>query len=261
MERRWICCVLHSDHESKLSDIWKVSPDGGDPVRVTTHGAVNDVVTRRGRPEVFAAVVNASGQFDIVQIKPDGSLTTVWQRTNAFPIDMTPRGDSLFIVESPKGGGGYTYRLIPIAGGGDGQVLLHPGEGLGYLSDDGVKLLYTIPNGSTADLGILNRADGTTRRLTTTPADERYAVMSPDGKTVFFQRARPSRRIAIADLSKVLEEQQVGSSYVLAFLLVAGPSSSRAENAQPPKNSVTAITISFFPALSGRYTASPVNSM
>jgi hypothetical protein len=32
--------------------------------------------------------------------------------------------------------------------------------------------------------------------------------MTPDGKTVLFQRVRPSRRIAIADLSKVLKSNK-----------------------------------------------------
>jgi Tol biopolymer transport system component len=192
-----------SDHEAKLVDIWKVSPAGGDPVRVTTQGAVNSVVTRRGRPEVFASVVNVKGRFDVVQIKPDGSLATVWQRSNSFPVDMTPAGDSVVIAENPPGGGGLAFRLVPVSGG-EGRVLLQPGENFGALSDDGGELLYSLPNGSTRDIGVLSRADGATRRLTHTTADERSEEMSPDGKTVYFQRVRPSRRIAIADLSKLL---------------------------------------------------------
>jgi hypothetical protein len=61
-----------------------------------------------------------------------------------------------------------------------------------------------VPNGATGDLALLNRVDGATRRLTTTPTDEQSPVLTPDGKTVLFRRVRPSRRIAIADLSKLL---------------------------------------------------------
>ena len=104
--------------------------------------------------------MNVNGQFEVVQIKPDGSLTTIWQRTNAFPVDMAPNGDSLVIAESPVSGGGYTFRMIPVAGGGEGRVLLRAGESFGTLSDDGATMLYAIPNGSTADIGVLNRADG-----------------------------------------------------------------------------------------------------
>jgi len=196
-----------SDHDAKLTDIWRTSPSGTEPVRVTKQGTVGNLMTRRGHPELFGGVVNATGQFEVVQVHPDGSLTTVWNRTNAFADALTPKGDSLVIAESGKGGGGYTFRLIPATAGGEGRVLLDHGQRFGDFSTDGSQVLLTIPIGGTDDIGLLDRGSGQIRRLTNTPTDERAPVMTPDGKTVLFQRVRPSRRIAIADLSKLLKNK------------------------------------------------------
>jgi Tol biopolymer transport system component len=197
-----------SDHDTRLTDVWQTSPSGTAPVRVTKQGTLGNVITRRGRPELFGGVLDATGQFEVVQVHPDGSLTTVWNRTNAFAAALTPKGDSLIIAESGKGGGGYTFRMIPATAGGGGRMLLDHGQGFGNFSDDGNQVLITIRTGATADIGLLDRASGKIRRLTNTPTDERAPVMTPDGKTVLFQRVRPSRRIAIADLSKVLNSNK-----------------------------------------------------
>jgi Tol biopolymer transport system component len=107
------------------------------------------------------------------------------------------------IIAGNKGAGGLSFLMIPISGAGNGRLLMKGGEGFLAFSDDGGQILYTIPSGPTTDIGILNRKDGTTRQLTKTSSDEVGAVITPDGKTVLFQRSRTIRRIAIADLSKL----------------------------------------------------------
>jgi hypothetical protein len=46
-------------------------------------------------------------------------------------------------------------------------------------------------------------ADGTTRRLTTTPENEAGAEFAPDAKTVIFRRVKTVQRIYAMDLAKL----------------------------------------------------------
>jgi Tol biopolymer transport system component len=93
---------------------------------------------------------------------------------------------------------------------GRGAPLLNPGEQFTAASKDWRQVLYKVRSGATWDIGLLDRATGTTRRLTSTPVDEDGAVITPDGKTVIFQRYRNVRRIAIADLSRALVAAPAG---------------------------------------------------
>ena len=193
-----------ADRDARLNDVWKVPAAGGEPVRVTKQGSFNGIAGRRGRPEILGTIVNANGVYAVVRVKADGSVANIWDKSNAFPGDLTPSGDSLVIASGNKGAGGFSFLMIAASGAGQGRLLLKPGEGYIGMSDDGTQILYTIPSGATTDIGILNRKDGTTRQLTKTPTDEGAAVFTPDGKTVLFQRSRTIRRIAIADLTKLL---------------------------------------------------------
>ncbi|MGH7582418.1 MAG: hypothetical protein ACREL5_04230 [Gemmatimonadales bacterium] len=196
---------FQSDHDARLDDIWQVPAAGGTPIRVTTEGSVGLPVTRRGLAALFTNVIGSDGQFSTIRVGPAGKLTTVWKLGNTFPVDILPRGDSLIIAEI-RPGGQFGFRLVPAnpSGAGAGRELLSAGQLFQSLSDDGTTILYALPNGATHDIGLLNRADGTTRRLTNTPEDESGAVMSPDGKTVYFLRSRAVRRVAVADLTKLL---------------------------------------------------------
>jgi hypothetical protein len=104
----------------------------------------------------------------------------------------------------PAQGGGYTFRIVAANGRGAGTPLLNPGETFTAASRDWRQVLYQVRSGAAWDIGLLDRTTGVTRRLTSTPVDEDGAAITPDGKTVIFQRYRNVRRIAIADLSKVL---------------------------------------------------------
>jgi TolB protein len=72
-------------------------------------------------------------------------------------------------------------------------------------SHDGKLILYTLAAGGANDLGILNLADGSKRRLTRTPESEAGAEFTPDGKTVVFRRVQTVQRILTMDLSKLLD--------------------------------------------------------
>lgn len=191
-----------ADSDARLSDVWKVPAGGGQAVRVTRNGAVQGVVTHPGRPEVYALRLSPTGDLAPVRLEPGGALVPVFAHV-ALPVDLMPAGDSLVIAEPAKGGG-FTFRVIAASGRGTGTPLLNPGEAITGASLDWHQVLYKVRNGATWDIGLLDRTSGTTRRLTNTPVDEDGAVITPDGKTVIFQRYRNVRRIAIADLSRAL---------------------------------------------------------
>ncbi|HLG05455.1 MAG TPA: hypothetical protein VI383_04830 [Gemmatimonadales bacterium] len=195
-----------SDRDARLSDVWRVPAVGGEPERVTRHGAVFTVVGYRGRPELFAQALGAGGQYGVSRLNPDGTLSLVWDRSSAFPDQILPGGDSLLIAEVQPGGQ-FKSRLIPMKGGSEGRTLLNAGEAAGWFSADGGLLTYSIPTGATSDLAVLNRRDGTTRRLTTSPETESGAQFTPDGGTIVFTRSSTVRRIATADLTRLLGGQ------------------------------------------------------
>ena len=65
-------------------------------------------------------------------------------------------------------------------------------------------MVFNFRNGATWELAILDRATGAVRRLTGNNVNETSAAITPDGKTLVYERWRDVRRIAIADLSGVL---------------------------------------------------------
>lgn len=192
-----------ADKDARLGDVWRVPPAGGEPVRVTNAGAMNGLVTHYGRPEVFASLVNGTGNLVTVQLRPDGTIMPIAHGERAIPIDLIADTDSL-VIGTIGTGGRLGYRIIPLKGSGDGVGLLQSGENLSWVFDELGVVLYKFTNGSTSDIGLLYRKTGTTRRVTNNSVDEGSAWINHDGKTVNFLRSRPVRRIAIADLSKLL---------------------------------------------------------
>jgi len=192
-----------SDRDTRLGDVWQVPAAAGEPVRVTHLGTVSNLTTARGRPELFASVLGATGQFEVVQVKPDGALVPIWQRSNAFPNDILPNGDSLVIAEGGKGGN-WQFRILPVTGRGEGQIVNDSGTVFSGNSNDWSLVVYQVPNGAVHNLGLRNRKDGTIRRLTSSSFDEGWVSFTPDNQTMVFQRSRSVRRIAVADPSKLL---------------------------------------------------------
>ena len=192
-----------SDHDARLNDVWRVAASGGEPVRVTTEGNVNSIAGRTGVNGLYVSLIQPDGQFHTARVADNGKLDPVWTHGNTFPADVDPTSDSIVIAEVRQGGG-FGFRMVPIHPGGEGRELLATGEQFQFLSNDGKTMLYTIPSGATTDIGLMDRATATTRRLTNTPMAESAPQLTPDGKTVIFRRSRAIRRIAIADLTKLL---------------------------------------------------------
>jgi Tol biopolymer transport system component len=195
-----------SDRDSKLGDLWKVAADGGEPVRVTHEGTFTGMLaTRPGVPDIFAPTISKrEGRLSITRVRADGSVQTVWERTNAAlgTPSISPAGDSLATMVE-QSDGKFRSMIIP-AGGGEGRVILNPGEEVGDWSSDGKSLLYQTNRAGSADIGIFNVRDGTTRVLTNTPDNEEGAEITRDGKTVVFRRTRTVQRISRVDLGAML---------------------------------------------------------
>lgn len=193
-----------SDRDARLGDVWKVAVGGGEPTRVTRDGSVgNSIVTRAGVDDIFVGTVNpVGGQLGYSRVRPDGSLSAVLEGSNAFVNFISASGDSLTAMVEQQGG--QMRSMIISSAGGGGRVILNRGENVQWWSEDGSMLLYTMSVGGATDIGLFRVADGTTRRLTTTPENEFGAEMTPDGKTVVFRRAKINQRIFTTDLSAIL---------------------------------------------------------
>ena len=177
-----------SNRDAQLGALYRVSADGGDPVRMSPEGIVLGLATNTYTPEVYALTLGGeAGQFSAARLMPDGSLAPVLPGANALtsPI-VRPGGDSLTLVVE-TGNGENTAMLLPARGGGKGRRLLEPGQFPGAWAPEGDRILF-YTNGGISDLGVLNLKDGTSRVLTSTPEDEQGAEWTPDGKTVVFRR-------------------------------------------------------------------------
>jgi Tol biopolymer transport system component len=193
-----------ANHEATFGDVWRVSAAGGAPTRVTHSGRVLSLCFQKWRgSEPFAQVLGEGpNSFALARIRSDGSLQTLWDRTPAGCGAVSPTTDSIAVTVG-GGGGAQVTMLLPI-NGGPGRQLLEPGQSAGAWSPDGRQLTYSFRAGSATDLGILTLADGSTRRITTTPASESGTEWSADGSTLVFQRSVPVNRIVTADLSRLL---------------------------------------------------------
>lgn len=194
-----------SDRDARIGDVWKVSPSGGEPVRVTREGNIDAIVrTRAGVSDVFVTTVSARGQFAFSRLLKDGRLQTVWDKTSfdgSWPLP-SPTGDSLvFTMVRPDG---KLATMMVSAGGGDGRRILGANNPVFDWSKDGKWMAYTMGVANEPELGLYNVADGTTRRLTTTPEGEFDPTFTPDAKTVVFRRRVRKQAIWTVDLSKLL---------------------------------------------------------
>jgi Tol biopolymer transport system component len=198
--------VFASDRDARLNDLWRADPAGGEPVRITTHGDVEVPIARGGLADVFVADWESrTGQAFLSRVRPDGSLQTIWDRSNVVPKRLSPTGEWLAaLVVQPDGG---MQGMLLSTKGGAHSVVLNVGEEPLAWSQDGTRLLYSIQSDAAGDLAILNVADSTTHRLTITPENENRGAFIPDGNMVVFQRDRTVQRIFTVDLSTVLRKE------------------------------------------------------
>ena len=183
-------------------DLYQVAATGGGPKRLTTTGAILNVEPSRGSNDVFlTGIGKTAGRFVLSRIRPDGGTEMLWDRNNVNGLShrrISPTGDSL-AVQLDEPGGGFSSVIVSVHDRTSHPILAKR-EAAGAWSPDGTQLIYYFgsPN---ADLGILNLADGKTRRLTTTPEAEGSTQWTPDGQSIVVLRSFPKRRIATVDVA------------------------------------------------------------
>jgi Tol biopolymer transport system component len=193
-----------ANHDAPWGNIWRVAVSGGPPVQVTSTGRFLDLCTQTRPSLPLLATVLGEGPdaITLVRIGADGSPHTVWDKSATPCGERSPATDSV-VVNVGGSEGERVAMLLPINGGA-GRQLLPAGELAAEWSPDGTQLLYGFRDGNARDYGILTLADSSTRRITTTTADENGAEFSPDGSTLVFRRSVPINRITMANLTKLL---------------------------------------------------------
>jgi len=199
-----------SDRDSRLADVWKVSATGGEPTRLTRDGGVLLLLARAGYPGIYAQRVSGpGGQIGVARLQEDGRLQTVWDRSNTGRYIPLSEDSVVVMVEQPDGS--MRGMLLSAAGGG-GRVILKPNENLSWGTVDASQVAYYLSVNGANDLGLLTLADGTVRRLTTSPENEDGAEMTPDGKSVVFLRKKLVQRIHSVDVQSLLTARSRGQS-------------------------------------------------
>lgn len=191
-----------SDSSSGVQDLWRLTRTGRSIEQVTRDGGIISAVVRRNRNELFAATTSkGGGRSTLVHVEKGGNLVTLWDKSHAEPVELSPTGDSLlFWVEGPDGGQG----MLMGARGGPARVLTGRGEGMDTWSPDGQSLLYYVRVGDSQELGLYTLADSSRRLLTTSPEVDHSGQFTPDGKKLVFVRGWWTVRVYRVDLANML---------------------------------------------------------
>lgn len=193
---------FNANRGSRLNDIWAVPATGGEPRRVTRVGGVGAISTGAGVAEFVAQVIGQrAGELGIARLEADHSIHTIYDRSNAYLVDVSPLGDSLVIM-AEQANGADAAMLVPIRGGA-GRVILAPNLNPLALAPDGRRLIYGKRVGPQTDLGIVDLRDGSTRELTHSPQSEVDTHWLPDGKAIVTRRGLATTRVIVADLSSI----------------------------------------------------------
>lgn len=179
-------------------DIWTVSPQGGDPVRVTDDGGIDwnpvwapdgrfiyFVSNRKGAPSLWRVPVDeATGRAQGLPEPALGPLTQIWQ------LNLSRDGKRLIYVEREFNENIYSLKFDPQRNDkiGDPVPLIEGAirSSTPDVSPDGKMLTYYTRGETNEDI-FVSKTDGSARsQLTSEPAEDRYPRWTPDGKRITF---------------------------------------------------------------------------
>ncbi|QKG79095.1 S41 family peptidase [Tenuifilum thalassicum] len=189
-------------------DIYKVPSKGGEAIQLTSNPAYDYMPVWSPDGSHIAFASNRYGNFDIYVVSASGGepQRLTYHSANEIPSCFSPDGkevifsaniqDSHLNVLFPSRILGELYS-VPITGGEINQILTTPAEYVNF-SPDGNFLAYTDRKGYediwrkhhkssvTRDIWIYNIKEKTHKKITNFEGEDRNAVFSPDGKTLYY---------------------------------------------------------------------------
>lgn len=198
--------LVLSDLESRFADLWRVSLDGGAPVRVTTEGRINELFTTldSGTRPLVSLVGGDAGQIGLGEVMPDGTLRPITEAQSVWSVSWnTPHGRDSVAAQLAGDDGKTVSVMMSLADGGT-RPLGPPGARVGFWSHSGRFLAYTVGTDQGSAVGVIDMTSGTARTLTPGTGLEGGTEFLPGDSVVVFRRNRPENRIAVMDLAELL---------------------------------------------------------
>ncbi len=184
-------------HSSSVTrDVWTFEPATGTYRQLTTYGGEDrDPVWSRDGSTIYY-LTEESGSFNVHRMPATGGASTPVSRFTDHPVRHLSISDDGVLCFSFRGElysmtGGGTPRRVPIRIRSDGRY--DPERRIAVDKADEFAL---SPNGKETvfvhrgEVFVTSVAEGTTRRITSTPGQERNASFSPDGRSILYASER-----------------------------------------------------------------------
>lgn len=198
--------LVVSDRDSRLFDLWRVPLDGGEPVRLTTEGRTNGLLTTLdgGSRILVNALGGAGSAFPAAEVLPDGKLRTILDTETVWGVASgTPAGSDSVLAVLDGGAGQTKVVMMSLADGGFRQV--GPlGAWASRWSRGGSMVSYAAGNDRGSTIGVVDLRTGTNRTISSGAGFDVGAEFLPGDSVVVFRRNRPENRIAVMDLADLL---------------------------------------------------------
>jgi dipeptidyl aminopeptidase/acylaminoacyl peptidase len=190
---RWI--AFEADHGgTNLSDLYIVSPDGGDPIRLTDH-PLNDggaMWAPDSRTIYFSTAMYWDGAFAAVDLETR-QIRRV--RSGGGAASLSPDGTTFVYTGNARpNDDDQSNRDIYVAPVGEGEARLLTPDTFDWLdsspawSPDGNRLAFVSDRHGWNNLGVIDVATGEARMLLTEAIEHSEPRWSPDGQWISFTK-------------------------------------------------------------------------
>ncbi|MDZ4259912.1 MAG: hypothetical protein U0974_02665 [Gemmatimonadales bacterium] len=202
--------LILSDRDSRFSDVWRVPLSGGEPVRLTTEGRVNGLLTTLdgGTRLLVGTLGGEGGKLGLAEVQADGILRTIHDAQTVWGVAWnTPTGSDSIAVQMDGDAGEVASAMMSLADGGF-RPLGPSGARVNYWSHDGTMVAYSGQAEQGRAIGVIDRTTGSARTITPGTGLEVGAEFLPGDSVVMFRRNRPESRIAVLDLADLLSRSR-----------------------------------------------------